>query len=70
MPCNSNNFQHTEKVLDTSVDNLVLQIPFEFQVDRIKIARVRILAELKNAFLIKTRLKFSFLSTCSLKRSM
>ena len=49
MPCNSNNFQHIEKILYISVDNLVVQIPLKFQVDWIKIVRVLLLAELKNA---------------------
>ena len=39
MPSNSNNFQHIEKILRSSVDNLVLQILLKFQVDRIKIVR-------------------------------
>ena len=57
VPCNSNNFQHIEKILRTSVDNSLLQIPSEFQVDRINIFRVLLLAELKNFVLRKTRLK-------------
>ena len=57
MPCNSKNFQHIGKILRTSVNNLVLQIPLKFQVDRIKIIRVLLLAELKNAVLRKKRLK-------------
>ena len=54
MPCDSNNFQYIEKVLRTSVDNLVLQIPLKFQVERIKIIWVILLAELKNTVLRKT----------------
>ena len=30
MHCNSNNFQHIEKILRNSVNNLVLQIPLKF----------------------------------------
>ena len=66
MPCNSNNFYHIEKILGTSVDDLVLQISLKFQVDRIKILRVLLLAELKNAVLRKTRLNVESLSICSL----
>ena len=29
MPCDSNNFQHIGKILSTSVDNLVSQIPLK-----------------------------------------
>ena len=59
MPCNSNNFQHIKKILRTSVDNLVSEIPnfntqrFKFQVDRKTIIRVLLLAEFKNAVLEK-----------------
>ena len=35
-------------MLGTSENNLVLQIPLKFQVDRIKIFRDLLLAELKN----------------------
>ena len=38
--CNSNNFQNVEKILRISVDNLFLQIPLKFQVDRIIIVWV------------------------------
>ena len=57
MTLNLNNFQHIEKILRISVDNLVLQVPLKFKVDRIKIVRVLPLAELKNALLTKSRLK-------------
>ena len=57
MPCNSNNFQHIKKILRTSIDYLVLQIPLKFQVDRIRIVRVLLLDVLKDAVLRKTRLK-------------
>ena len=40
MPCNFNDFQHIEKILGTSVNNLVLQKPSKYQVDRTKIVRV------------------------------
>ena len=53
MPCNSNNSQY----IDNSVDNLVLPIPLKFQVDRIKIVRVLLLVELKNAVLRKRILR-------------
>ena len=48
MPCNSNNFEHIEKILRNSVANLVLKISLKFQVDRITIVRVLLLAELEN----------------------
>ena len=54
MRCNSKNFQHIEKFLRSYVDNLVFQRPLKFQVDRIKIVRVLLLAELKNAVLRKS----------------
>ena len=44
MSCNSNNLQNT--YVRTSADNLDLQIPLKFQVDRIKIVRILLLAEL------------------------
>ena len=47
MPCKSNNFQDIDKILGIFVENLVLQVPLKFQVDRIKIGRVLLLAELK-----------------------
>ena len=50
MPYNSNNFQYIEKILRTYVDQLVLYIPLQFQIDRIKIVRVVLLAELKMEF--------------------
>ena len=53
MPCNSNNFQHIEKILFTSVHNLVLQITLKFQVYRIIIVRVLLLAELRKYSLKK-----------------
>ena len=59
MPCSSKNFQHIRKILRASVDNLVLKIALKFQVDRIKIVSVLLLAELNNSVLKKTRLKFS-----------
>ena len=58
MSCNSNNFQHIEKILRTSVDNSVLPIPLKFKVDGINTVRVLLLGELKNAVLSKTRKKF------------
>ena len=67
MPCNSKIFQHIEKVLRTSVDNLVLQIPLKFHVDRMKIVRILLLAQLKKAVLRKARSNVSSLPTCSLK---
>ena len=57
MPRNSNNSQLIEKTLRTCIDNLILQIPLKFQVDRIKIVRVLLLAELKNAVLENMHLK-------------
>ena len=57
MPCNSKNFQHIKKIVHSSIDNLILQIPFKFQVDWIKIIWILLLAELKNTVLRKTRLK-------------
>ena len=33
----TNNFQHIEKILRIFIDNLVIQIPLKFEVDRIKI---------------------------------
>ena len=41
-------FQRIRKILRTSVDNLVLQIPLKSQVDRIKTVLVLLLGELKN----------------------
>ena len=68
MPCNSKNFQHIEKILGTSVDNLVLQTSLKFQVDQIKIVRVLLQVKLKNAVLKKTLQKFKLL-TCFLSSS-
>ena len=48
MPCNSNNFQHISKKSCDSVDNVALPVPSKFQVDRLKIVRVLLLAGLKN----------------------
>ena len=62
-------FQPIEKIPSTSVDNLDLQITFKFQAYRIKIVRVLLLAESKNAILRTTRLKFAFLPTYTLRRS-
>ena len=50
-------FNISKKIVRTSVDNIVLNIPLKFQVDRIKDVRVLLLAALKNAVLRKTRLK-------------
>ena len=69
MHCITKNFHDIEKTLCTRVDNLVLQMPLKFQDDRIEIFRVSLLAELKNAVLRKTSLKFAFLPTCSLRCS-
>ena len=63
---NSNNSQHIEKIFRIFVDNLILQLSLKFQVDRTKIVRVLLLAELKKGVLRKMRLKFAFLSTCFL----
>ena len=41
MPCNSNNFQHIKNILRTYVDNLFLEIPLKFQVDRLKIKKLK-----------------------------
>ena len=57
MSCHSNNFQRIGKILRTTVENFVLQIPLKFQVDQIKIVRVLLLAELKNAVFKKTHSK-------------
>ena len=57
MPCNFNNFQHIEKNRNCSVDYSILHISLKFQVDRIKIVRVILLTELKNAVLRKTRFR-------------
>ena len=57
MLCNSNNFQRIEKILCISIDNSVLRIRLKFQVDRIKIVRILLLATLKNVVLRKTLLK-------------
>ena len=63
----------TRKIFSASkksyVHNLVLLIAFRFQIDWIKIVRVLLLAELKNAVLRKTRLKFHSRPTCTLRRS-
>ena len=48
MPCDSKNFRYIEKILRNSVDNSVLQILLKFQVDRMKIVRIILLAVLKN----------------------
>ena len=69
MPYNSNNFQHIEDFLRTPVDDLVLHISLKFQVNRIKIVWVLLLAELKNAVLRKICLKVQIPSTCSLRLS-
>ena len=36
MPCDSKNFQRIEKILRISVDNLVLQLPLNFQTDQME----------------------------------
>ena len=69
MPCDSNNSQQIEKIVGTSVDNLVSQILLKFQDDRIKIVRVLQLVVLKNAVFRKTRLEVKSLPTYSLRRS-
>ena len=68
MLCNSNNFQHIEKMQRASLNNSVSKILLKYQFDRIKIVRVRLLAELKNAVLKKTRLIFQNLPTCYQRR--
>ena len=72
---NSNNFQHNEKSLSTSVNNL--QITLKFKIHQIKIVSVLLLDELKNTVLRKSSkvqklrksLKVGSLPTCSLRHS-
>ena len=66
MPCYSNNCQNIVKIIYIITNNFVLQIPLKFQVDRIQIFRILLLAKLNYAVLRKTRLKFTLLPTCSL----
>ena len=49
MPNNSNIFQHIGKILPTSVDNLVLQISFQFQVPNSPASRIEKCSFEKNA---------------------
>ena len=54
---NTKNLQRIEKILRAFLDNLILEIPLKLRIDRVKIIRVLVLAELKNAVLRETRLK-------------
>ena len=53
MPCNSNNFHHSEKIQRAYVNNVDLR----FKTDRIRIVRVLLLIELKNEVFRKTKFR-------------